>query len=192
MIRPELVVVGGSWGGLDAASDLLSRLGRPTCVPILLVLHRHRTSDSGLIERLLAQRCGLDVVELGDKDRLEPGRVHLAPADYHVLVDSGGVSLSVDGPVNYSRPSLDLAFESAAVEHGESLVAVLLTGAGKDGAEGIAAVKGRGGRTLVQDPQDALRPEIPRAALQTGQVDVCASVPELGARLRALLDGAAG
>jgi two-component system chemotaxis response regulator CheB len=104
-----------------------------------------------------------------------------------VLVDQGGVCLSTDGPVNYSRPSLDLAFESAAVEHGENLVAVLLTGAGKDGAAGIAAVKGRGGRTLVQDPQDATRPEMPLAALATGQVDLCAPVGELGAHLQELL-----
>jgi two-component system, chemotaxis family, protein-glutamate methylesterase/glutaminase len=186
-VRPELVVLGGSWGGMEAAAGLLRQVESPSAVPILLVLHRHRSSDGTLLERAMALRSGHAVREVGDKDRLEPGQVHLAPADYHVLVDRGGVCLSTDGPVNYSRPSLDLAFESAAVEHGESLVAVLLTGAGKDGAAGIAAVKGRGGRTLVQDPQDAMRPEMPLAALATGQVDLCAPVGELGAHLRELL-----
>ena len=188
---PELVVIGGSWGGFDAAAALLSRLHAPATVPLLLVLHRSRQSDGGLMERLLHRSTGHDVREIEDKTPLSAGTVHLAPPDYHVLVEEGGVSLSVEAPVNYSRPSVDLAFESAADEYAERLAAVLLTGAGRDGAAGIRAVHRRGGRTLVQDPDTALRAEMPRSAIATGAVDEVAAPERLGERLQELLAGVA-
>lgn len=186
---PGLVVIGGSWGGFDAATALLSRLHAPAAVPLLLVLHRSRLSDGDLMERLLRRSTGHDVREIEDKQPLAAGTVYLAPPDYHVLVEEGGVSLSVEGPVNYSRPSVDLAFESAADEYAERLVAVVLTGAGRDGAAGIRAVHRRGGRTLVQDPDTALRGEMPRCAIATGEVDEVAAPERLGERLEELLTG---
>lgn len=186
----ELLVIGGSWGGFDAASALLARLEVPVAVPVLLVLHRSRHSDAELVERLLSKASGHDVHELEEeKELLRAGTILLAPPDYHVLVEEGGVSLSVEGPVNYSRPSVDLAFETAAEEYGDRLGAVLLTGAGRDGAAGVAAVRRHGGRTYVQDPATALRSEMPLAALATGQVDAVAPPDELGARIQELLAG---
>ena len=186
--RPvRLVVVGGSWGGAEAATALLRAVPAPLPVPVLLVLHRARSSEPSLLERLLERDTGHRVREVGDKDPLSAGTVHLAPPDYHVLVEGGSVSLSVEEHVNHSRPSVDLAFETAADEHGEELVAVLLSGLGRDGARGIAAVHRAGGRTLVQDPAEAAREDMPGAAIATGAVDEVAPVAELGRRVADLV-----
>jgi two-component system chemotaxis response regulator CheB len=154
---------------------------------VLLVLHRSRSSEAAVLEKVLERDTGHPVREVGDKDELCAGTVHLAPPDYHVLVEGGSVSLSVEEHVNHSRPSVDLAFESAADEHGAALVAVLLSGLGRDGALGIAAVRRAGGRTLVQDPAEAERGDMPEAAIATGAVDQVAPVADLGARLAALV-----
>ena len=183
------MVVGGSWGGVDAACVLLRSVPAPLAAPVLLVLHRSRASERAVLERVLARDTGHPVAELGDKDDLTPGAVHLAPPDYHVLVEGGSVSLSVEDLVNHSRPSVDLAFESAAHEHGGGVVAVLLSGLGRDGARGIAAVHRHGGRTMVQEPAEAERSEMPLAAIATGEVDEVAPVAELGARLGQLVGG---
>lgn len=186
----DLVVMGGSWGGVDAAVRVLRGVPAPLAVPILLVLHRSRSSEGPLLERVIARDGGHPTRELGDKDVLTAGTVHLAPPDYHVLVEGDAVSLTVDDPVNHSRPSVDLAFESAAESHTERLVAVLLSGLGRDGASGIAAVHARGGRTLAQDPEEAERPDMPLSAIATGCVHEVASLAGIGARLGELCRGA--
>jgi two-component system chemotaxis response regulator CheB len=190
-VRTRLVVIGGSWGGVDAACRLLRTLPPPLPTPVLLVLHRSRSSEAALLERVLTRDTGHPVSEVGDKDGLTSGTVHLAPPDYHVLVEGGtvspAVSLSVDELVNHSRPSVDLAFETAADEFGDSLVAVLLSGLGRDGSRGMVAVHRAGGRTLVQDPDEAERSEMPLAAIATGEVDEVLPLAELGARISALV-----
>jgi two-component system, chemotaxis family, protein-glutamate methylesterase/glutaminase len=185
----SIVVVGGSWGGLVAAVRVLHEVPSPLSVPVLLVLHRSRSSERALLERVLTRDTGHPARELVDKDDLTAGTIHLAPADYHVLVEGGSVSLSVEGPVNHSRPSVDLAFETAAEEHGAGMVAVLLSGLGRDGARGIVAVRRHGGRTLVQDPDDADRPDMPLAAIATGAVDEVVASERIGARLGELVGG---
>jgi len=184
-----LVVIGGSWGGVDAAVRVLGMVPDPLQVPVLLVLHRSRNTQAALLERVVTRECGHQARELGDKDTLTAGTVHIAPPDYHVLVEGGSVSLSVDDPVNHSRPSVDLAFETAAEAFAEGLVAVLVSGMGSDGARGIAAVHARGGRTLVQDPAEAERSEMPLAAIGTGGVDEVATLAEIGVRLGELTGG---
>jgi two-component system chemotaxis response regulator CheB len=185
--RYELVVVGGSWGGLAASMALLRALPDPLTVPVLLVLHRAPASEATVLERVVTRGSGHPAREIGDKDPLLAGMIHLAPPDYHVLVERGQVSLSVEGPVNFSRPSIDLAFETAALEHCDRLVVVQLSGVGRDGAAGISAVHLRGGRTMVQEPSGAERDEMPRAAIATGHADMVDDLPGLGHRLCALL-----
>jgi two-component system chemotaxis response regulator CheB len=187
----DLVVMGASWGGLEAAVRVLQEVPAPLPVPVLLVLHRSRGSDSTVLGRVLSRDCGHPSHELGDKDPLTAGTVHFAPADYHVLVEEGSVSLSVEGPVNHSRPSVDLAFETAAEDHTDRLVAVVLSGLGRDGARGIRTVRDRGGRTLAQDPEDAERPDMPLAAIATGGVQVVAPAVAIGAHLTDLVGGGA-
>jgi two-component system chemotaxis response regulator CheB len=187
--RVDLVVIGASWGGLDAAARTLREVRPPLRVPVLLVLHRSRTSDAAVLQQVVARESGHPATEVGDKDRLAPGTVHLAPPDYHVLVEGGSVSLSVEDRVNHSRPSVDVALETAAEAHGEHLVAVLLSGLGRDGAHGVRAVHDRGGLIFVQDPGEAERPDMPLAAIATGAVDVVAPAAEIGARLAELVGG---
>lgn len=183
----ELVVVGGSWGGLAASVLLLRALPAPLAVPVLLVLHRAHASEATVLECVLARGCGHPAREIGDKDRMLAGMIHVAPPDYHVLVERGQVSLSVEGPVNYSRPAIDLAFETAALAYSDRLVAVLLSGAGRDGAAGLSAVRRQCGRTMVQDPAGAECGEMPRAAIATGHADLVDDLPGLGRRLGATL-----
>jgi two-component system chemotaxis response regulator CheB len=185
----SLVVVGASWGGLDATVRMMQAVPAPLRSPVLLVLHRARSSETALLERVITRDCGHPAREIGDKDPLMAGTVHLAPPDYHVLVEGDSVSLSMEDPVNHSRPSVDLAFETAAEDHAEGLVAVLLSGLGQDGARGIRTVHDRGGRTFVQDPAEAERPDMPLAAIAAGGVDMVGTTAEIGARLGELVGG---
>lgn len=179
-------MAGGSWGGLQAACVLLAAVPAPLPAPVLLVLHRGPRSDSGLLRAVLAS-AGHDLCEAEDKQPLTPHRVLLAPPGYHALVDCGEICLSTEAPVNSCRPSIDVAFETAADDYGAGLVAVLLSGLGRDGAGGLRRVKGRGGRALVQAPHTAERGDMPQAGIATGCVDEVGSAEELGRRLGALL-----
>jgi two-component system chemotaxis response regulator CheB len=160
----RLVAVGASWGGLRAVEIVLGALPPGFAAPIVIAQHRKSDSD-GMLVRLLDARCALPVCEAEDKQTLDPGVVIVAPADYHLLVETGTVALSVDEPLNYSRPSIDILFGSAADAYGEHVAGVVLTGANADGALGLAQIAARGGTAIVQDPETAERREMPEAAL---------------------------
>lgn len=164
MIRPELLVVGASWGGIDALRLILGAL--PVDLPLAVVLcqHRGRDDSDGLLE-VLQRSSRLPLVEPADKDPIHPGRVYLAPADYHLLIDRRSFALTVDAPVNWARPSIDVLFESAAEAYRERLAALVLSGAGTDGARGLMRVKALGGSAAVQDPGTAQIAAMPAAAL---------------------------
>jgi two-component system, chemotaxis family, protein-glutamate methylesterase/glutaminase len=167
----QAVVIGGSAGGVDALAVMLPALPATLPVPVIVVLHLPREKPSLLVE-IFSRQCALPVQEAQDKAPIEPGTVYFAPADYHLLVDEGpSFALSVDEPVHYSRPSIDVLFETAADLYGEHLLAVVLTGASQDGAAGLAAVHQAGGTTVVQEPQEALSPYMPESALRTSPVD---------------------
>jgi two-component system chemotaxis response regulator CheB len=160
----ELVVIGSSWGGLAALERILDGLPPEFQLPIAIAQHRSPTSRlSGIGGRALR--------EVEDKDPIEPGGLYLAPADYHLLVEHGSLALSTEGPVQYSRPSVDVLFESAARAYGERLIGVILTGLNQDGAHGICEIHRRGGLTIAQDPATCERPSMPEAAIATGAVD---------------------
>jgi two-component system, chemotaxis family, protein-glutamate methylesterase/glutaminase len=184
-MTPTVVVIGTSLGGLEALSVLLKALPRDFPVPIAIVQHRARVEDSGF-ERLLASQSALPVVEANDKDSLEPGRVYVAPADYHLLLERSSLALSTAAPASYARPSIDVLFESAADAHGASVVGLILTGSNHDGALGCQRIKARGGRVFVQDPDTAQSSAMPRAALAATKVDAVLPLGELGAHLSKL------
>lgn len=190
-MRSELVVMGASLGGLAALDTILGNLPASFAAPMAIVQHRRADADSRL-ERLLAVRTSLAVREAEDKDPLCPGTVYLAPADYHLLVERGHLALSVDGPVSFSRPSIDVLFESAADAYGPALVGVLLTASSEDGAAGIAAVAAHGGVTVVQDPATAVSPVAPLAALARTPVEHVLSVEEIAPLLVRLTETAGG
>jgi two-component system chemotaxis response regulator CheB len=159
----ELVAIGASWGGLHAVGTVLA--GLPADFPAAIVVAQHRGHEAGMLADLLERRAALAVREAEDKDQLRPGEALVAPPGYHLLVDGAGVALSIDEPVAFSRPSIDVLLASAAASHGARTIGVVLTGANGDGAAGLRAIWERGGMALVQDPEEAERPQMPRAAL---------------------------
>lgn len=160
-----LVVVGTSWGGLAALRTLVGGLPPGFDIPIAIVQHRHRNSDTLLTSLLQDETC-LDVREIEDKQPIESGYIFVAPPDYHALVEHGHFSLSLDAPVRYSRPSIDVTMTSAAVAYTHRTVGVVLTGANADGAEGLRRIVASGGLAVVQDPVSAEMPAMPEAALR--------------------------
>jgi two-component system chemotaxis response regulator CheB len=158
------VVIGGSAGSVDVLSALLPAFSPSCAVAVLVVVHLPRERPSGLVA-LFAPKCRLSVVEAEDKQPLVPGVIYLAPPDYHLLVEGGEkLALSADEPVHYSRPSIDVLFESAADAFGPALLGVVLSGANHDGAVGLSAIARAGGLALVQAPDEALASAMPRAA----------------------------
>ena len=161
----SLVVVGTSWGGLNALRELVSRLPADFGLAVVLVQHRHRQSDH-LLSTLLQERTTLPVTEVEDKAPIDRGTVYVAPADYHLLVDRDSFTLSTEAPVRYSRPSIDVTFYSAADTYGTDTVGVILTGANSDGSRGLRRIFDRGGLALVQEPTTAESPAMPAAAIR--------------------------
>ena len=168
--RYEIVVMGCSLGGMHALEVILDGLPRAFPLPIAVVQHRHAASSETLPAHF-RRMSRLPVVDAEDKQWIRPGTVYLAPANYHLLVERGEFNLSVDEKVRYSRPSVDVLFQSAADAYGAQVVAVVLTGANDDGAQGVKRVKSRGGLVIVQDPDTAEAPEMPRAAIAAAAVD---------------------
>ena len=158
----ELVVAGASAGAIEALRVVLAGL-RPGHPPMAIVVHVPSQTPS-LLPGLFAE---VSAFEAEDKRPLERGAVYFAPPDYHLLVEPDGVlSLNADAPVNFSRPAIDVLFESAAAGFGARVVGVLLTGANSDGAEGLEAIHAAGGFTVVQHPDTAMARVMPQAALQ--------------------------
>jgi two-component system chemotaxis response regulator CheB len=153
--RIDAIVMGASAGGVEALMTLLPALPATLAIPIFIVLHLPRDRPS-LLPEIFAPKCPLPVCEAQDKEPVRPGIVYFAPPDYHLLIDEGPtLALSADDPVNYSRPSIDVLFESAAEVYGPRLLGIILTGANEDGAAGLAAVSNAGGITIVQQPHSA-------------------------------------
>jgi two-component system chemotaxis response regulator CheB len=178
----SIVVVGTSWGGLNALRELVGSLPADFRIPTVLVQHRHRQSDH-LLSTFLQERTGLSVVEVEDKTPVEPGSIFVAPADYHLLIDRGIFSLSTDPPVRYSRPSIDVTFYSAADSYGAATVGVVLTGANSDGSRGLRRIFDRGGLALVQDPSSAESPTMPSAAARCVPGAEVLSIKQIAATL---------
>lgn len=173
----QLVVVGASLGGLQALEVLLAGLPRNFPVPVAIVQHRHKASDDKLRMRL-QQYSPLVVKEPQDKEEIVPGCIYLAPADYHLMTEAASdsvpydcFSLSTDAPVTYARPSIDVLFETAADTYAEKLIGVLLTGANHDGSQGMAKIRARGGRTVVEEPSTATCSIMPKAAIAAGAAE---------------------
>ena len=160
----QAVVIGASAGAIDALSRILPVLPADYPLPVLVVVHI--PAGRSELAPLFRAKCRLRVKDAEDKEPILAGTVYFAPPDYHLLVEPDRtISLSVDEPVLYSRPSIDVLFESAGDAYGSDLIGVVLTGANEDGAEGLRAVADAGGVALVQAPEEAFAPAMPRAAL---------------------------
>jgi two-component system, chemotaxis family, protein-glutamate methylesterase/glutaminase len=181
-VNRRIVVVGASSGGLKALQLLLSQLSENFLTPIVIVQHRTKNSDSELCD-FLAGQSPLPLSEPDDKEPICDGHVYLAPGDYHLLIENESFALSIDVPVASARPSIDVLFESAADAFGDGVVGIILTGANRDGARGLAKIRSRGGLTMVEDPKVAAYPEMPRAALAACDVDWVLPLSEIGPQL---------
>ncbi len=162
----KVVVVGASAGGLHALKKLLPALPAAFPCPVLVVQHMSPQSDN-YMTRMLNDLSPLTIKEADEKESIMPGTVYIAPPDYHLLVEADfTLSLSMEEKVNYSRPSIDVLFETAADVYGTHLLGIILTGANSDGANGLLTVKKKGGYTIVQHPDDAESPAMPKAAIE--------------------------
>jgi two-component system, chemotaxis family, protein-glutamate methylesterase/glutaminase len=186
---PEAIVIGGSAGAFEALSALLPGLAPDYPLPILIVVHLPPDRRS-LFAELFSARCKIRVREAEDKEPIEPGVVYFAPPNYHLLVEADKrLSLSGEEPVLYSRPSIDVLFESAADAYTDGLIGVVLTGANSDGADGLKAVVEAGGVAIVQSPQGAYAAAMPEAAIAASPearvlplTEIAVYLREIGAR----------
>ena len=182
----EAIVMGASAGGFKAYAAIVAALPPGFPLPLLLVQHLHH-DDNGAFAVHLDTASKLPVIEPCDKDQIKCGNVYIAPAGYHLLVERGGtIALSTDEKVNWSRPSIDVLFESAARLWGERVIGVIMTGASSDGTAGIQAIKAAGGLTIAQRSDTAEYPFMPQAAIDSGAVDEVLTIEEIIARISSM------
>lgn len=181
--------MGASAGALEALSLILPSLPADYPLPILVVVHLPADKESCLAE-LLNRKCRIDVRQAEDKEPIQPSTAYLAPPDYHLLVEPDRrLSLSSEEPVHFSRPSIDVLFETAADAYGKTLAGVVLTGANGDGAQGLRAIGRAGGLTLVQRPDQAHSPAMPEAALRACPGARPLELGEIATHLLAIVSG---
>lgn len=179
----KAIVVGTSYGGLEALKLILPQLPEDFPLPVIVVLHIGEHKNDMFI-RLLNELCALQVKEAESNEPVLPGHIYFAPPNYHLLVeDDRTFSLSTDEKLNFSRPSIDILFESAAWAYKQELIGLILTGANSDGAEGLKTIKSFRGKTLVQEPCDAISPIMPRFALKIAQPEIRVSLEAIPAKL---------
>ncbi|WP_134091417.1 chemotaxis protein CheB [Olivibacter sp. XZL3] len=168
--KTELLIIACSAGGMLLLIDLLANLKGDVGFAVLVIVHRNDKYQSSL-EQMAQMKCKLRVKSAEEKEVIQPGVVYFAPAGYHVLIERNRtVSLDASEPVHYCRPSIDVSMQSAAEVYGSGVIAILLSGANRDGADGMRAVYKYGGITLVQNPADAEIDMMPRAAIETKAV----------------------
>ena len=174
-----MLVIGGSAGSIEVLLKILPLIKHDLTIALVIVLHRKSSTDSSLSD-LFSTRTAIPAKEVEDKERVQPGTIYLAPADYHLLFEKNySFSLDFSEKVNYSRPSIDVAFESASDIFGAGLTCLLLSGANADGVKGMKIAKHNGGQLAVQDPRTADSSYMPQHALLENDVDVILSVEEI-------------
>lgn len=182
----EFLLIGGSAGSLEVLFRLLPLLRPDLPFPVALVLHRRNSADSSL-SGLLGSKTLNPTHEVEDKEPVTPGTIYLAPADYHLLIEKDRTfALDYSEKINFSRPSIDVTFESAADVYGPGLVAILLSGANEDGTHGLMAVKRAGGMVIVQNPDTAQMPFMPHYALTHLHIDHVFDTTQMAGFINAL------
>jgi two-component system chemotaxis response regulator CheB len=175
----ELLIIGGSAGGLDVLLEVLPKLKTSISFPIVIVLHRKNTQEETLTA-LMSIKATLPVKEIEDKEPIQESVIYIAPADYHLLIEkSHYFALDYSEKVNFSRPSIDVTFESAADVYGASLVCIVLSGANNDGTQGAKAVKEKGGVVAAQQPETAVVPFMPDFMIKNVQPQHVLNIPQL-------------
>jgi two-component system chemotaxis response regulator CheB len=181
----QLVIIGCSLGGLNAMRVFLTGLSKDFDLPIVLVQHRDK-SPNFMLSRMLQRSTHLKVEDAEDGMEIKRGKLYIAPAGYHLLVESNSLSLSTELPVHYAMPSIDVAFESAARVYKKTLIAVVLSSSSADGAEGAAMVESRGGFVIVQDPVSAESATLSKAAIKHTKSPFIAPLEDIPTKLSEL------
>ena len=183
-----VVVIGSSLGGLQAVAAVLAALPEGFHLPIVIAQHRATVPPAdGELQAIWQRHTALVMSDAEDKAPILPGHVYVAPADYHLMIETRGIlALSTEGPVLWARPSIDVLFETAAEAYGASVIGIVLTGASADGSQGLRAIRARGGCALVQEPTSAECDVMPRAALAATSVNHVLGLGDLGRLVGAL------
>lgn len=178
----DLIAIGGSAGSLQVVMEIVPLLRADLQVPVVVVFHRKATPNPDMLIGLLAAKTSLSIKEAEDKERLKGGIIYIAPADYHLLVElDGSLSLDISEKINYSRPSIDLTFMTAADAYRERTMAIILSGANADGVRGMEIIKREGGYCVAQDPLSAQVAFMPSKAIAKGVIDQIATPAEIAA-----------
>lgn len=171
-MRPRIIAIGASAGGVEALKNILSGLTKPSKAALLIVLH-FPPEGPNLLPEIYRDICAFEIKEAESGEKILPEMVYIAPPDYHLSAEEDGtLSLSSEGVVNFSRPSIDVLMDSVAVSFRSKGVGVLLTGANHDGALGMKRIHQMGGKTIVQDPFDAEYPAMPNSAIELFEPDM--------------------
>jgi two-component system chemotaxis response regulator CheB len=188
MSNYKAIVIGGSAGSFQLVLKILSVLPKDFKFPVFFALHRSKEIRKGFAEAL-SIKSNLNVVEPHDKQIIRPGNAYLAPSNYHMLIELGfTIALSTEEMVKFSRPAINLTFETASYVYRDKLLGILLSGANSDGAEGMKKIKERGGYTIVQNPDQAMIKTMPEAAIKATQIDQLMSIDEICSYLLELND----
>lgn len=175
----KALAIGGSAGSFQGVIRILSHIPEDFSLPVIIAMHRLKHVRHGFLE-VVAMKSRLKIVEPDDKDLVRKGVAYLAPANYHMSVELGNYfSLSTEEMVNNSRPSIDITLTSAAYAYRSKLVGILLSGANRDGGQGMKAIKDKGGLTIVQDPEECMIDTMPRAALAMTSIDHILNVGQI-------------
>ena len=184
----EAIVVGSSAGGINALTTILTVLPREFPLPIIIVQHLHPNSESYLAQ-ILGTKCELDVKQADEKEIIANGVVYIAPPNYHLLIEEDrSFSLSVEAPVNFSRPAVDVLFETAIYAYRNKLIGIVLTGANSDGSQGLKKIKQVGGHAIVQEPTTAEADVMPKSAIAATKVDKILPLEQIGPHLLQLVN----
>ncbi|MEO8428766.1 MAG: chemotaxis protein CheB [Verrucomicrobiota bacterium] len=185
----DIIVVGASAGGIGPCLELLGEIPSNFPAAIFIVIHIPPSKPS-MLPRIFSRATRLNVIDgIKDGDVIRPGQVYVAPSDYHLLLKFGGVELGHGPRENWARPAIDALFRSAARIYRSRVIGIVLSGVLYDGTAGLSAIKEYGGIVMVQDPDEALHPEMPLSALQNLSVDYCLPVAQMPARLMHLVQG---
>ena len=178
-MKYEAIVIGVSSGGMNAMKVMFSLLPKHFNTPIIIVQHIGARSDNQLI-KILNDKSNLQIKEADEKEKIENGKVYIAPPNYHLMIERDKtLSLTVDERVNFARPSIDVLFESAAEAYKDKLIGVILTGSSSDGTAGLKKIKEYGGLTIAQDPKTAESAYMPASAIAAVQVDYILSLEDI-------------
>lgn len=176
----EMVLIGTSTGGTEALRQIFAALSSDFALPILVAQHLHPLQDKATIVKF-HENCTIPIKEAAEQELIRPGQVYFAPSNYHLLIeDDHTFAFSIDAKVNFTRPSIDVLFESAADVYGKHLIGIILTGANHDGARGLQIIGNKGGLTIVQDPETAIAPAMPLAAIAATKVQHILAPDKIG------------